>query len=314
MLYFVLKRSVTSIFIIIGIVTLLFFLFELQPGNPYLNFIKPGMSPETTKKILKERGYYDSLFSKWKRMSFSLLKLDFGYSLQYSTPVKTLIFQRIPNTLFITIPSLLFAIFISIILGSFSAYYNNSFSTIINFISFIGLCVPAFFISLFLIKIFAFDIELFPISGMKDITASSNFLSYVYHAILPITTLTLLQTFPLVRYVRAFMLSVKTSDAITTYESFGMQKYQAYKKVGMSLVRAKILTMAFMEVPNLIQGALITETIFVWPGIGKLNFDAVLFRDYPLLLGITTITAICVLFSNLILDILNYSFDKRIGL
>ncbi len=317
MFRFVYKRILVSVFILVVIVTLLFFLFELQPGNPYLNYIKPGMSLEQTEKILLEKGYYDSVFSKWKKVSLSILSFNFGYSLKYNLPVTTLILQRLPNTLKLTLPSLFIALFFSIIIGSRIAYYPNSiFAKLVNFSSSVGICTPTFFIAIFLIKIFAFDLSLFPISGIESITSSglSLFLSHIHHAILPIVTLTLLQFFMFVRYVSAFMSEIKTEAFIQTYEGFGMIRYLAYKKIGFSAIRTKLATMVFMEVPNLICGALITESVFVWPGVGKLNFDAVLFRDYPLLIGITTFTAICVLFTNMVSDILNYAFDKRMGL
>ncbi len=317
MFRFVCKRILISIFILTSIITLLFFLFELQPGNPYLNYIKPGMSPTQIEKVLLEKGYYDSIFTKWKKVSLSILSFNFGYSLKYNLPVTSLIFQRLPNTLKLTLPSLIISVFFSIIIGSRIAYYPKSiFAKTINLISSIGICTPTFFIAIFLIKIFAFDLSFFPISGMESITEThvSLFLSRLHHSILPITTLTLLQFFVFVRYVSAFMSKIKDEPFIQTYEGFGMLRYLAYKKMGFRAIRAKLATIIFMEVPNLICGALITESIFVWPGVGKLNFDAVLFRDYPLIIGITTFTAICVLLTNMISDILNYLFDKRMGL
>lgn len=317
MWHFVCRRVLLSILILISLTTLLFFLFELQPGNPYLNYIKPGMSHEQIEKVLREKGYYNSVFTKWKTVSFSLLKLDFGYSLKYNLTVRNLIFQRLPNTLTLSIPALLLGIFLSYLVGIRIAYYSNSiFAKIINFISCVGICTPTFFVAIFLIKIFAFDLSLFPISGMHSLTPSNLplFISQFHHAVLPIFTLSLLHFFVFVRYVSAFMLDVKDEVFLQTYEGFGMMKYTAYKKIGSKSIRFKLATMIFLEVPNLIGGTLITETIFSWPGIGRLNFEAVLFRDYPLLLGLTTFTSTCVLFGNLASDILNFYFDKRIGL
>ena len=250
-------------------------------------------------------------------MLASLLRLDFGYSLQYGMPVTTLILARLPNTLALTVPALLIAVVLSVPVGRRSAFYPHSlFAKGADMLSGIGVCTPAFFIALFLIKAFASDIPLFPISGMEDISQSGKalLLSRFRYAVLPVTTLTLMQCAPLVRYVRSFMQSVKQEDFIRTYEGFGLTRYAAYKSAGFRAVLPSLITMVFMEVPYLISGALITESIFVWPGIGKLNFDAVHFRDYPVLLGITAVTAVCVLLANLIADILNYFFDKRMGL
>ena len=308
------KRLIISALLLFCIMMLLLLLFELQPGNPYLNFIKPGMQPERIEAMLRDKGYYDPFSVKVTKMLASLLRFDFGYSLQYGIPVRTLILVRLPNTLALTVPALFLAVLLSVPIGRHIAFYPHSiFAKSIDVISGIGICTPAFFIALFLIKLFAFDIPLFPISGMEDIgkTGSALLVSRIRYAVLPVTTLTLMQCAPLVRYVRAFMQSVEQEDFIRTYEGFGLTRYAAYKTAGFRAVLPRLITMVFMEVPYLISGALITESIFVWPGIGKLNFDAVQFRDYPVLLGITAMTAICVLLANLVADLLNYFFDKR---
>ena len=314
---FIGKRLIISVILLFGIMVLLFFLFELQPGNPYLNFIKPGMPPEHIEALLREKGYYDPLSVKWIKMMGALLRFDFGYSLQYGIPVTTLILLRLPNTLALTVPALLIAVVLSVLIGRRIAFYPHTmFARAVDIATGIGICTPAFFIALFLIKLFAFDLPLLPISGMADIgkTGTALLVSRLRYAVLPVITLTLMQCAPLVRYVRAFMQSIKQEDFIRTYEGFGLTRYAAYKTAGFRAVLSRLITMVFMEIPYLISGALITESIFVWPGIGKLNFDAVQFRDYPVLLGITAMTAVCVLLANLIADLLNYFFDKRMGI
>lgn len=314
---FIGKRLIISAMLLFGIIALLFFLFELQPGNPYLNFIKPGMSPEHIEAMLREKGYYDPLSVKWTKMIGALLRFGFGYSLQYSIPVTTLILLRLPNTLALTVPALLIAVVLSVLIGRRIAFYPHTiFARAVDITTGIGICTPAFFIALFLIKLFALDLPLLPISGMEDIAATGNALLFSrrLHAVLPVATLTLMQCAPLVRYVRAFMQSIRQEDFIRTYEGFGLTQYAAYKTAGFRVVLPRLITIVCMEVPYLISGALITESIFVRRGIGKLNFDAVQFRDYPALLGITAMTAVCVLFANLIADLLNYFFDKRMGI
>lgn len=317
MIKFICKRLIISIFILIGISIILFCLFEIQPGNPYFNFIKPGMSPEQIENMLIEKGFYDPASARFSKMFFSFLRFDFGYSLQYGIPVNMLILEKLPNTLFLTIPSLVFSVIISILIGRYAAYYSKTKKAkVIDFFSSLGICTPTFFVAIFLIKLLAFEFPIFPISGLEDISkiGIALFLSRLQHAALPILTLTLIQTAPLVRYIKSFMISVKDEDFIRSYEGFGLLKYTAYKKAGFKAILPRLSTMIFMEVPYLISGALITESIFVWHGVGKLNFDAVNFRDYPIILGITSITAVCVLLSNLVADIMNYYFDKRMGI
>lgn len=306
------KRVLITLLILFFILTTMFILIHLAPGNPYINSMKPGMSPEQIEKMLKQKGYYDPIYLKFIKWLKDALKFNFGYSMKYNVPVMEIIFEKLPNTLFITVPSLVFSMALSIKIGVYTAFNKKSFlNKFIEFISMIGLSTPTFLISIFLIKILAFDFGLFPISGIGNVFYNSLF-SKIYYAILPITVLTFIHFVSLVRYVRGYMFSVLEKDYIRTYEGFGMTRYDAYKQIGFRNILPNILTIIFLELPNLISGALITETIFVWQGIGKLNYDAVLYRDYPLILGILIVISITVLVGNLISDILNYYLDKRI--
>lgn len=311
---FLIKRIVTTLLILFFILILIFILIHLAPGNPYINSMKPGMSPEQIEKMLVQRGYYDSLPLKFLKWIKGILFFDFGYSMKYNAPVIDIIFEKLPNTLFITIPSFLIALFLSIKIGIYIAFYKNGFlNKFIDIFSMIGLSTPSFLISIFLIKVMALDFGIFPISGIGDVF-NNSFKSKIYHAVLPILVLTFIYFVNFVRFVRGYMFSIIEKEYIRTYEGFGMKKYDSVKSVGFRNILPNIFTIIFLEFPNLISGALITETIFVWQGIGKLNFDAVLYRDYPLILGILTIISIIVLFGNLFSDIINYYLDKRIGI
>lgn len=311
---FLVKRILITLFILFFILTAMFVLIHLAPGNPYINSMNPGMSPEQIERMLIQKGYYDPLPIKFAKWLGDVLQLNFGYSMKYDVPVMTMIFEKLPNTLFITIPSLILSLILSVKLGIYIAYYKKGFlNRFVEFFSMLGLSTPTFLIAIFLIKIFAFDFGIFPISGIGDVF-DNGIVSKIYYAILPITVLTFIHFVSLVRYVRGYMFSIMEKDYIRTYEGFGMTRYDAYKKIGFRNILPNIFTIIFLELPNLISGALITETIFVWPGIGKLNYDAVLYRDYPLILGILTVISVTVLFGNLLSDILNYQLDKRIGI
>lgn len=311
---YLIKRISITILILFGILTLMFILIHVAPGNPYLNSMKPGMSPEEMESLLVQKGYYDPLPVKFFKWISDVLKFDFGYSMKYNVPVMKIIFEKLPNTLFITVPSLLLSLFISIKVGIYIAFYKDGLlNKFINAISMVGLSTPTFLIAIFLIKVLSFDFEIFPISGIGDISENTIY-SKIYYSILPIVVLSFINFVGMVRYIKGYMTSVLKKDYIRTYEGFGMTRYEAYKKIGFRNILPNIFTIIFLELPNLISGALITETIFVWQGIGKLNYDAVLYRDYPLMLGILTIIAITVLLGNMFSDILNYYLDKRIGI
>lgn len=301
--------------ILLGICIFMFLLLQWAPGNPYMDMMKPGMTPEQTAQMLREKGYYDPLHLKLLKWLRDLVRLDLGYSIKYGRPCWDIIAEKLPNTLAITLPALLLALLFSVKIGIRSSFRPGILDKTVDILSAVGISVPTFLLAIFLIKWLGFDLPLFPISGMGGAqNDGGDFLDKAYHAVLPISVLTLIQMSSLIRYVRAFMNSISDKDYIRSYEGFGLTRYQAYKKIGFRNILPRLITMAFMEVPNLISGALITETIFVWHGIGKLNYDAVFARDYPLILGIVFIISVAVLLANLIADILNYYLDRRLGL
>ncbi len=314
---YIIKRIITLIIILLGICIFSFILLHISPGNPYMDSMKPGMTPEQIEAMLREKGYYDPLYIKFFKWFKSILKFDFGYSMKYGKPVIKLIIDRIPNTLFLTIPSLVISLYTSIVIGRYIGYYKGFWDKFINIFTGIGISVPTFLIAILLIKWFAFNIPLFPVSGTGSVQNGDllgTILNKSYHGILPISVLTFIQFSYFVRYIRGYMISVKDTQYLRTYQGFGMTRYKAYKIIGLRNILPQIFTMIFMEVPNLISGALITETVFVWPGLGRLNYEAVSYRDYPVIMGILIIVALTVLISNFLSDIFNYYLDKRIGI
>ena len=314
---YIIRRIITLLIILLGICIFSFVLLQLAPGNPYMDSMKPGMTPEQIESMLREKGYYDPLYIKFLKWFNSIMKFDFGYSMKYGKPVMELIMDKIPNTLFLTIPSLVISLYISIMVGRYIGYYNGFWNKFINILTGIGISVPTFLIAILMIKWFALDITLFPVSGTGRVQSTyltEAILNKIYYGILPISVLTFIQFSYFVRYIRGYMISVKDTQYIRTYQGFGMTRYKAYKIIGLRNILPQIFTMIFMEVPSLISGALITETIFVWPGLGRLNYEAVLYRDYPLIMGIIIVVALTVLISNFLSDIFNYYLDKRIGI
>ncbi len=314
---YIMRRIIMLAIILLGICIFSFILLQIAPGNPYMDSMKPGMAPEQIESMLREKGYYDPLYIKFLKWFNSIMKFDFGYSMKYGKPVMELIMDKIPNTLFLTIPSLVISLYISIMVGRYIGYYNGFWNKFINILTGIGISVPTFLVAILMIKWFALDIPLFPVSGTGRVQSTyltEAILNKIYYGILPVSVLTFIQFSYFVRYIRGYMISVKDTQYIRTYQGFGMTRYKAYKIIGLRNILPQIFTMIFMEVPSLISGALITETIFVWPGLGRLNYEAVLYRDYPLIMGIIVIVALTVLISNFLSDIFNYYLDKRIGI
>lgn len=314
---FLLKRLVTSIFLILGVTIIIFCIIRLQPGNPFLYMIQYDTDPAFLETKLKEIGYYDPLPVQYGKWLLRTLKGDLGYSIQYRAPVGDLIADRFVNTLMLASTSFCVSSIIAIVIGILSAMYPNSFlDHSMTLLSFVGVSIPVFFFGLLLIKIFGYDLALLPFSGIEtlgsSLTGLPRVLDILKHLILPATASALTQTATLLRYTRSAILSTVSEDYLTTARAKGMTQKQAILSHGLRNARVSIITVLMNRLPDLLSGALIIETIFVWPGIGMLNYQAILKQDYPMIMGITLMIAVIVVVCNLLADILYLVVDPRI--
>lgn len=308
---YIFKRLTVLAITLLVVSFFLFILGQLQPGNPYYNAMQPGMSEEQIEKYLIEQGYYAPIYIKYKKWFCNVLKGDFGYSIRHKVPVLSIIKERISNTLFLTVSALVFSIMLAIPAGIKWALNEKSFFA--RFLDGISLAIsslPTFLLALILVKFLSYDLNLFPLSGV-DTFGRPSLVNRIYHFILPIIVLTLINFSNFVRYIKSWISAELKKPYIKTSMSFGMTKAEAVKQDALRNILSSIVTLIFLEVPHLLSGALITESFFVIPGIGKLNYDAVLDKDYPVVMAILIFSITLVLFSNFCADILNYRLDKR---
>lgn len=316
---YILKRLLIALFVLFGISVIIFALINIQPGNPYSHMMSPNTSPELVRKKLEEIGYFDPIYVKYFRWIKRALVLDLGYSIKYSRPVIDVIGMRLENTVILMSASLLLSVIVGIFLGMVAAYKRNTIvDDLITIISYIGVSIPAFFFSLLLIKKFSYDFSIFPASGMYDVRGNYSGFYKVFdilrHLILPSIVLMFLQAASFVRYTRASMIEIVDKEYIISAMAKGMSFKRALLKHGLKNALIPIVTVFCLQIPALFSGALMTETVFVWPGIGSLGYEAVQNRDYPLIMGILMITAVLILLSNILADILYAIIDKRVEL
>lgn len=314
---YLLKRLGVSVVVILGVTMVIFSIIRLQPGNPYLNMVQYDTDPEFLEERLTELGYYDPLPIQYFKWLGRVVKGDLGYSIHYRTPVSQLIKDRLSNTSLLAITSFIFSTILAVFIGVFSAGRSKSFwDYIITVISFIGISIPVFFFGLLLIKFLGYDLNIVPISGMKtlgvDYTGIEKIIDIAKHMILPVFVLSITQTASLVRYTRSSMLDVLHQDYMRTARSKGLSRGKTIWTHGFRNSLISIITVLCMRVPDLLSGALIVETVFVWPGMGSLNYQAILNQDYPLIMGVTLIMALIVIVCNLAADILYALADPRI--
>jgi peptide/nickel transport system permease protein len=314
---YIIRRLFQTVIILFGVSIVIFSLIHLQPGNPYSSMMDPSISQEVVEQMLTKLGYYDPLPVQYFKWISRAIQGDFGFSIQYKQPVIDVIASKLGNTFLLSFCALTMTVLIAIPAGVFSATKQYSFfDYFVTFVAFIGISIPAFFFGLLLIKWFAVDLKALPISGMitvgKNYTGMARVIDIAKHLVLPTIVLGLLETATLMRYTRSSMLEVKNQDYIRTARAKGVSERRVNFVHALRNALIPVITILSMQIPFLFSGALLTETIFVWPGIGRLNYEAVLSRDYPLIMGILMMLAIIILLSNFLADILYAFVDPRI--
>ena len=314
---YAIRRLAQAVLIVLCVSLIVFIFINLAPGDPYTQRLDPSVSAEVREEMLERLGYYDPVHIKYFKWLSAVAHGDLGYSIKYKKPVADVIGERLPNTIVLGLAALILSTAIAIPAGIISATRRNSiFDYVGTILSFVGISIPAFFFGLLMIKIFSFDLKLFPISGMTTVGENYNGLALVKdiaaHMVLPTIVLALLQTATLMRYTRSSMLEVFDQDYIRTARAKGLSERVVTNKHAFKNALIPVITILSMQIPSLFSGAVLTETIFVWPGIGRLSYTAILDRDYPLIMALLLLTTVIILIYNLIADLLYALIDPRI--
>ena len=313
------RRLMLMIPVIIGVSMIIFALIHLAPGDPYRSMIEanPSISPEDYQNMLNAIGYYDPLPVKYVKWVGQLLSGNLGNSIADKQPIAEMISRRMNNTLMLAVPALILSTLISVPLGVFSSTRQYSFwDTLLTLIALLGISIPAFFLALLLIKFLAVDLRLFPIQGMMTINANYTGLAWLwdraYHIALPLIVLTVLQVASRMRYTRASMLEIINQDYIRTARAKGLSERMVIYKHALRNALIPVVTVLSISLGSLLSGAVLTENVFMWPGMGRLVYTAITQRDYPVVMASTMLLALLMLLANLLADITYALVDPRI--
>lgn len=314
---YIIKRLLILIPVFIGVSMIIFALIHTAPGDPYAYMVESGLPIEEKEIQLQKIGYYDSLPVKYFKWVGNVFQGNLGYSIRYAEPVTKVIGRRIGNTALLSVTSLTASTLLSISLGIVAAVKKKTIMDyIISIISLIGISLPTFFLALGLIKILSIDLNLLPVSGIEttgvNYTGWKRAMDIFRHMLLPFIVLTLTQTASMVRYTRSAMLEVLGQDYIRTARAKGLAKRVVIHLHAFRNTLIPIITLIAMSLGNLLSGTVLIETVFVWPGMGNLIYQAVSNRDYPLIVSGTLFLALCTLLANLLADILYGILDPRI--
>ncbi len=300
---YIIKRLVLLLPVVFGVATLVFFLIHLIPGDPVEVMLGETALPSAKEELRRNLGLDKGLAEQYLIFLRDTVKGDLGNSLHTKRPVLTTIIERYPATLQLTVSAVIIALLISIPAGIISAVKKDSFADRgVMLFALLGVSIPNFWLGPLLIILFSIQLGWLPVAGREGI----------YHLILPAITLGMGMSAILSRMTRASMLEVLNKEYIITARAKGLSKSVIILKHGLKNALIPVITVIGLQFGALLAGAVITETIFSWPGIGRLMIQGIYTRDYPLVQGCILIIALSYVLINLITDILYSYIDPRI--
>lgn len=313
------RRLAYAVLLILAVLVLNFLLIHLAPGDPaeVIAGEMGGITEEMLAEIRQSYGLDQPLLVQlWQYLSRAA-QGDLGQSFYYNAPVVDLILERLGPTLLLVITALTFALFVGTSLGIIASHKPNGWvSGLVTVVSIVGYSAPIFWTGIMLLIVFGSMIPLFPIANMYDVTLTGGWLTraldVAHHLVLPSLTLGIVYLAQYSRLMRASMLEVLGSDYIRTARAKGVGERRIYGHHAMRNAILPIVTVAGMQFGSVVSGAVLVETVFNWPGLGTLAFEAILARDYPTILGILFFSALLVISANLITDLLYRWIDPRL--
>lgn len=318
---YVVRRLIVAVPLLLVISMIVFGLLQAAPGGPMGAYVRRGNFSEEDLQRLEERlGLNAPAYVQYGKWLGRVVKLDFGQSISERRPVTQSIRDRLPKTLYLMATAWLVTILIAIPIGVITAIRQYSwFDHLVTGLTFVGQSVPIFWLGLILILVFYIwldnpfgDGPLLPASGMYTLGEDFSLWDRIKHLILPVTMLSASWVAWYTRFLRASMLEVIHQDYIRTARAKGLREQVVVMRHAFRNAAIPLVTLMALDLPLIFSGALFTEVIFAWPGMGRLFYTAADRRDYPLLMAIIMITATLIVLSNLLADILYAWLDPRI--
>ena len=303
MLTLIVRRLALTVPVLIGVATLIFSLIHLVPGDPAQSMLGEGAAPEEITALRERLGLNRPLLEQYGAFIGGLVRGDLGDSLRYGTPVTSEIVARVPATLELAVASLAVGIGIAIPLGILAAVRRGSLVDHGSMaLALAGISLPNFWLGPMLAIVFAVELGWLPVSGRGGLS----------HLVLPAITLGTALSAILARMTRAGMLEELREPYVLAARAKGVSRRQAVMKHAFRNSLIPLVTIVGLQFGAVLTGAIITETIFAWPGLGRLLVQAIGFRDYPLVQGCILFIAVTYVFVNLLTDLLYGVLDPRI--
>ncbi|HEU0076581.1 MAG TPA: ABC transporter permease [Longimicrobiaceae bacterium] len=326
MIGYLLRRLLGAIPLLLGILTLIFFIIHLAPGDPTARFFNPNVSPEVIEQMRRNLGLDQPLHVQYFKWLSAFIRGDFGYSFGQMRPISEILPETLWNTLQLTLISLVIIFILGMLIGIVQAVRQYSLAdNVLTFLALFFYSMPSFWLALMLILLFSMKAAQwglptwlqFPAAQMMSVGAEylppgAQLVDRLEHLFLPAVALGIGSAAGVARYMRGSMLEVIHQDYIRTARAKGLSERTVIFKHALRNALIPIITLLGLYLPFLLSGAVLVETIFSWPGMGRLIVDAIFQRDYPLVMATSFVIAAIVIFGNLISDVLYAVVDPRI--
>ncbi len=312
MLNYVIKRLLVSVFVVLGVTVVIFSLVHLSPGDPVRMMAGIDASDEDVEALRDKLGMNDPLIVQYFRYLNDLVHLDLGQSIISNKNIADEIFTRFRNTAELAVMGMLVSAVFGILIGTIAAVNRNRWldKTLMS-LSITGISVPSFLLALLLILFFVSKLSLLPASGRSGSPFTAEGFRYI---ILPALTLGISGMASVARLTRSSVVSVLNEEFVMTLKAKGLQRKLILFKHVLRNASLPILTMIGIDFGYLLGGAVVTETIFAWPGIGKYAMDAINNNDFPAVQGSVLILSMMFMLINLVVDLLYGVLDPRVSL
>jgi peptide/nickel transport system permease protein len=314
---YAIRRILINIPVLFAVTIIIYALITLAPGDPIDFFTNEdlGITRESLAHLEEQFGLNDPIPVRYVKWLGQALQGNLGYRFKNGDPVAEVLVVRLQRTFILMGTALLIGIVLGVSLGVFIGLRQYSFWDFsLTTLSFVGISMPAFIAGIFGLYIFSVTLGWFPSGGMRTVGEPKTLGDLLYHLILPAGTLAIFYTASFMRYQRFSILEVKQADYMRTARAKGLKDRVITWRHAMRNAILPVVTIIGLSVPSLVAGALFTESIYSWPGMGSLFVDAIAARDYPMVMGVMLVSAVVVLAANLVTDLTYAVADPRIRL
>ena len=311
------RRALGGLGVVLGVVTLMFFLLRLAPGDPALLLVGPAASAEQLAAQRRSLGLDRPVAEQYASWLGRFGRGDWGTSIATGRPVRTMLAQAWPATVRLVGVSLILSYLVGIAVGALQAARGGRLDTVLSVVTVTLFALPGYWLGLMLVMVFTYWLRVLPAFGAAGFDAdflppAARLADRLRHLVLPLATLTLVGIGGTARFVRGAMLDVAGSPWVTVARAKGLSETRVVLRHVLRNALVPVVTLLGLSLPTLFSGAVFIEAIFAWPGVGRVLVEAVLARDYPVVMAATAVSAVLVVLGNLLAELLVRWVDPRV--